>query len=385
MSTSNFKISSTLFVVSTIAAMGVHWYLTGQHISVKYAAEAASSMCSISETVNCSTTIMSSYSELLGIPLAIFGFVTNLVILLFGLKSMYLDQDPKKSTVVTLGLSLFSVVASVAMGLISILVLHSLCPFCVTAYVLSFVTFFCVLQWTSGFRLDVLGQYIKPLAIALIAIGAMGFVAGKVVMSSVISSEIKEQMALVVSDWKSKSANEIKTVDPLTYGPDTAKMKILEFSDFLCPHCKNALPKLHNFANVHKQDVQIIFQNFPLDGCSGTDDNPGRRCDLAKMAYCAQKQNKGWEAQEYLFSNQETMYELTKIDEELPKMAGHLAINNEEFSACFKHAETLKTIKAQIEVGKKLGIEGTPAIFINNKAYRGGPTPIVFQQIFEAI
>lgn len=385
MSTSNFKISSMLFIGSTVAAMGVHWYLAGQHISVKYAAEAASSMCNISETINCSTTIMSAYSEVFGIPLAIFGFVTNLVILFFGLKSMYLDQDPKKSTVVALGLSLFSVIASLVMGLISILMIRSLCPFCVTAYVLSFVTFFSVLQWTSGFRFQVLMTFIKPLAISFVVIGALGFVAGKVVMSSVIPADMKEQMALVASDWKSRSAQEVTTVEPLTYGPDTAKMKILEFSDFLCPHCKNALPKLHNFADVHKNDVQIIFQNFPLDGCAGPEDNPGRRCDLAKMAYCAQKQNKGWEAQEYLFSNQEGLYQLTKLDEELPKISTHVNINADEFKTCFKNPETLKTIKAQIEVGKKLGIEGTPALFINNKQFRGAPSVLLFQQIFDTI
>lgn len=385
MSTSKFKFSSSLFYISTIAAMGVHWYLTSQHINVKYTAEGASAMCNISETINCSTTIMSSFSEILGIPLAVFGFVTNLFILFFGLKSMYLDQDPKKSMAVTLGLSLFSVVMSVIMGLLSVTVIHSLCPFCFAAYVLSFVTFLSALKWTTGFNSKVLANYGKNIAIQLVAIAVVGFIAGKVALSSYTSSEKEEHYALVISDWKAKSTLEIQTVEPLKYGPDTAKMKIVEFSDFLCPHCKIALPKLHAFADAHKNDVQIIFQNFPLDGCGGPDDNPGRRCDLAKIAYCSQKQNKGWEAQEYLFENQESLYQLSKLEEDIPKVAKHISADADALTNCVKDPETLKVVKSQLDLGKKIGVEGTPAMFINNKPFRGPPEILMLQKMLDAV
>lgn len=385
MSTSKFRLSSVLFVTSTLAAMGIHWYLTSQHIAIKYTADAGSAMCNISETVNCSGTIMSSFSEVFGIPLAIFGFITNLFILVYGLKSLYLDSEPKRSAAVTLGLSLFSVAASVTMGLISVFLIKSLCPFCAAAYVLSFITFFSALKWTSGFNLNVLTRYLAPLGISVAALILVSFAVGKVVMGTSVNREMMETMALVVSDWKMKSPVETKLVDPLTHGPDTAKMKILEFSDFLCPHCKNALPKLHDFANRHKNDVQIIFQNFPLDGCGGPTENPGRRCDLAKIAYCSQKQNKGWEAQEYLFSNQESLYELSNLDEDVPKVAQKISVDAEALKTCVKDPATLATVKAQMEVGKKIGVEGTPAIFINNKPFRGGPSILVLEEIYKSL
>lgn len=385
MSTSKFNFSSTLFLTSTIAAMGVHWYLTSEHIDIKYSAGAGSAMCNISETINCSTTIMSSFSEVLGVPLAVFGFITNLFILTFGLKSLYLDQDPRKSTAITLGLSLFSVAASVTMGLISIFIIRSLCPFCAVTYLLSFVTFFSALAWTTGFKFSIFATYAKNLAVQFAIIGVAGLVAGKVVLGSTVSSEMSETMALVVSDWKMRSELDVQLVEPLVLGPDSAKMKILEFSDFLCSHCKNALPKLHTFAKAHKNDVQIIFQSFPLDGCAGPAENPGRRCDLAKIAYCSQKQNKGWEAQEYFFDKQESLYELSKLDEELPKIAQHLSIDITTLNDCIKNPETLKVVKAQMELGKKLGVEGTPAIFINNKIYKGGPHIPTLLEVFKAI
>lgn len=385
MSTSKFRLSSILFIASTLAAMGVHWYLTSQHIAIKYSAETGSAMCNISETVNCSGTIMSSFSEVFGIPLSIFGFITNLFILLFGLKSLYLDQDPKKGTAITLGLSLFSVAASVVMGLVSVVIIKSLCPFCVITYVLSFITLFAAFQWTSGFRLNVLGKYTQPIAIAFAALAVTGFVAGKVVMGTSVNKDMLERVALAVSDWKMKNPVETELVEPLTYGPDSAKMKILELSDFLCPHCKTAFPTLHEFAKRHKNDVQLIFQNFPLDGCGGTAENPGRRCDLAKIAYCSQKQNKGWEAQEYLFDNQENLYEISNIDQDAAKVAQHINADAEALKTCVKDAATLSTIKAQLEVGKKIGVKGTPAIYINNKMFLGGPSILAFEDILKQI
>lgn len=385
MSTSKFRLSTILFIASTLAAMGVHWYLTRQHIAIKYSADLGSALCNISETVNCSGTIMSSFSEVFGVPLSIFGFITNLFILIFGLKSLYLDQDPKKSAAVTLGLSLFSVASSVAMGLVSVVIVKSLCPFCVTAYVLSFITLFAAFKWTTGFNWSVLGKYSQNLATAFIALFITGFVAGKVVIGTSVNRDLLDRVQLAVSDWKMKSPTEAQFIEPLTYGPDSAKMKILEFSDFLCPHCKTAYPLIHEFAKRHKNDVQIIFQNFPLDNCGGPAENPGRRCDLAKIAFCSQKQNKGWEAQEYLFANQENLYEISNLDEDIPKVAEKIGVNGEALKTCVKEAATLQAIKGQLEVGKKLGVQGTPAIFINNKLFQGGASVLAFEEIFKSL
>lgn len=386
MSTSKFKTSSFVFFASTLGTLITHLYLTQQHISIKYTAEAGSAMCNISDTLNCTNTILSPFSEILNVPLSIFGIITTLFIIVFGLKSLYLDQDPKSSTAVTLGLSLFAVAASIIMAFVSLLVVKSLCPFCTLAYFLSFVTFFAALQWTTGFKITVLTHYFKKIVTQLVLIAVVGFITGKVVLSSFVSPEMEEMMSLVVADWKSKpAAQDIQLVDPLVLGPDSAKMKILEFSDFLCSHCKEAYPKFHNFAKTHKNDVQIIFQNFPLDGCSGTQEAPGKRCDIAKIAYCAQKQNKGWDAQEYLFSKQQSLYGAVNINEEIPKISQFLMMDANQLQECFKSPETLKTIKAQHALGLKLKVQGTPAVFINNKFLNGGPHTPTFQQILMSL
>jgi protein-disulfide isomerase len=385
MSTSKFKISTSLFFLSIASALGIHAYLISEHISVKYSYNEGSSICNLSETVNCATTIMSNYSELFGVPLAVFGFVMGLFTFFFALKGLFLDQDPKKSMAITVGLSIISVVASVVMGLISIFVLKSICPFCTMAYALSFITLFTALQWTNGFTTTTAAEYGKNIALQLVAIGAVGFIAGKIVLAPYNSSERTEMTRLIVNDWASKPPQEILLVDPLVLGPDSASMKILEFSDFLCPHCKHALPKLHAFVK-HNKDVQIIFQNFPLDNCAGPADSPGRRCDLAKIAYCSQKQNRGWEAQEYLFSTQENLYNVTDLDAELPQIASVVQLDLEVLKKCVKAPETLTTVKAQQELGKKLGVEGTPALFINNKKFPSvGPEVNILQEIYKVI
>lgn len=385
MSTSKFKVSTSLLFASALAAMGVHAYLLSQHIEVKYSANEGSAICNISDTINCTHTILSNYSEFFGVPIAVFGFVTNLLILIFALKGTFLDQDPKKSMALTISLSLFAVGASVVMGLISIFAVKSICPFCTMAYILSFVTLFSALQLTANFQLAMLFQYSKSIAIQLILVLVLGYVGGKVTLASYHSSEKQEIGQLVVAEWMSKSKQDINPIEPVKIGPDSASMKIVEFSDFLCPHCKHALPSLHKFLSSNK-DVQLIFQNFPLDNCTGAENQPLLRCDLAKVAVCAQKQNKGKEAQDFLFDNQNEFYQAANIDNELNRIATHLGINENDLRTCIKNPETLKTVKAQLALGTQIGVKGTPALFINGKSLPAvAPEAFILQDIYNKI
>jgi len=372
---------SLIFLLSAIASVGVHYYLTNQHIDLKYGIGEGSPICNISERLSCSTAIISQYSEFFGIPIAIFGMFLNMVIFFYGAKALiFKNNSTPKNASVTLTFAGISVAASLVMAFISLFLLKSLCPFCMMTYALSLI-----LLGTSYLLMKPLVKTLTPQLGSQFLIAGLFVVFGSFAYSSILlkdfnSKEVKELFSLQISEWQNASPTPPDVIEPLKYGPDMAKMKIVEYADFLCPHCRVAYGKLHSFAKANNNvngmvqgngGVQIIFQPFPLDGCAGPAENPGLRCQLAMTAYCAEKQNKGWDAHEYIFHNQATIAENGSITATIEGLSTATGTNKEALTACIHEATTLEVIKKQMENGKKLGIEGTPTIYINDKKFRG--------------
>jgi protein-disulfide isomerase len=352
-----------------------------EHIKAKYTADPASKLCHISDYFNCGASISSRFSEVFGSPLAAFGIITQLVIIFFALKALLLDkpQTRSSSAAVSLGVIFFSALMSLIMASISLFIVKSLCPFCTGAYVLSFVAL--ISGWVlfkpmiHSWSADVL----KKLFLSGVVIVAAGFVTGKIIVNRYYDKDTQDLMGALIQDWKDQPVKDVsKVVAPIKIGPDSAKMKIVEFADFLCGHCKAAYPKIHTFMQTNK-DVQLIFQTWPLDGCKGS--TPGRPCQLAIASYCANLQSKGAEGMEYLFDSQQVFYETTDLEKELQLMADFTKMDGKTFLACFKDPNSLEMVKKQVEVGTALELKGTPSIFINNKFYQGAPEPAVLQVI----
>src|SRR4051794_35768338 len=48
-------------------------------------------------------------------------------------------------------------------------------------------------------------------------------------------------------------------------GPASAKITIVEFSDFQCPYCAMAAPRATAVAAQYPNEVRLVFKQFPLD------------------------------------------------------------------------------------------------------------------------
>lgn len=388
MQTSKIKSPSGLLLfASLIASIGVHTYLFNEYVKAKYTMEAGSSMCSLSDYFNCSGSVSSPFSDLFGTPLSIFGIIVQLVILFFSLKALLFSSSSEKTSTsshIALTLARFSVLVSITMAGISVLIVKSLCPFCTAAYVLSFITLFCAQRLMKPLTEPWNASATKGVLVAFVFVGLAGFASGFVTLHKYKNSELQQMLTLVFDNWKNQPAQEVVPVAPVKIGPDTAKMKIVEFADFLCSHCKNAFPKLHEFIKTNP-DVQLQFQTWPLDGCKMAGTEPGLRCQLGIANYCANLQGQGEKSAEYLFERQEQLFETTDIKKEMSDLATQVGLNAETFTACLKDPQSLEMVKKQVEVGVALKVEGTPAFFINGKAYRGPPEPTLLKKVYDSL
>ncbi len=377
---------SLIVIITSLLSVFVHIYLFQQHVVTKYTMGEGSALCNINSFLNCNTSIASSFSEFLGTPLSIFGIITQLVLLFYFLRAFLTDssEEKKSNLQIALVISGFAFAASLVMGTISITQLNSLCPFCTAAYALSLLNVLTLWLLVPQKKPVSQAKFLKSLITCGVVILAVGWATGRVVLQKYKHSDFDQLTELRLQNWLSQPVRTINLVAPQKFGPDSAKMKIVEFADFLCSHCIDAFPKLHTFAKTNG-DVQIIFQPWPLDGCAGPENDPGRRCDLAKISYCGNQQNKGHEAQEYLFTQPALWAETKDLPAEIKKMSQALALNHDDVLKCMKNPQTLKDIKAQIELGKSLGVEGTPALFINNRLYQGGAYLPTLQETYKRL
>ena len=142
-------------------------------------------------------------------------------------------------------------------------------------------------------------------------------------------------------------------------GPTDAPIQIVEFADFECPHCKAMRPVLHDLLESKEfaGKVRLVFKEFPLPGHEHAE-------PAARAALAAQAQGKFWEMQELLFENQET---LTQSD--IEKFARQLGLDVEKFRTSMNAADTKARVLADRDLGRELGVTGTPAMYINGRKF----------------
>ncbi len=97
---------------------------------------------------DCDAVNNSIYSELFGIPIAVFGALTYLAILGLALLETKIGLVREWGPVGEFGLALFGVLYSAYLTYIELFVLHKICPYCVTSAIA--ITIICIV---AGMRL----------------------------------------------------------------------------------------------------------------------------------------------------------------------------------------------------------------------------------------
>jgi protein-disulfide isomerase len=167
-----------------------------------------------------------------------------------------------------------------------------------------------------------------------------------------------------IRDWLENRFDDkaVKVVDvgqSPSIGPADAPLQIVEFADFECPHCGMVAPVLHKTIEEpeFKGKTRFTFKNFPLSSHEHAE--PAARASVA-----AQQQGKFWEMHDQLFTNQQN---LTK--QEIEGFAKKLGLDLEKFRADWASNDTKDRVAKDREQGTKLGIQGTPTIFVNGRRF----------------
>jgi len=380
------KTLTKITLMSTAIAVFVHLYLAYHYYPIKFGFSSGPSICSINATFDCDAVAASSYSDFMGVPIALWGFATNLIIffMVFG-QWLGWTEHPERLRRGALSLITISFGASVVMGFIS-LNLHNYCLFCILAYILSIISFFsyrATLQepFFANLTDDILQLWSesKGIVFAFIAIPIIALVGHRMALEAYGVTEVEKIVKSSILEWQSAPHVDLTVVPALASGParDKAKLVISEFADFRCHHCKNAYPSLDHFAKSHPE-VRLEFYNFPLDGeCNEMiPDKSGISCRLAYSVMCAEKQGRGWDFHHAIYDDQDTInaesLTINSLDEEIRKISEKLHVSVEPLFQCISDPSVADTVRLQAKLGVNAKIQGTPTIFFDGRMLNRG-------------
>jgi protein-disulfide isomerase len=139
-------------------------------------------------------------------------------------------------------------------------------------------------------------------------------------------------------------------------GPAGAPVTLVEFSDFQCPYCARINPTVSALRERYGDKLRVVFRQFPLRQL-----HPHAQ-KAAEAALCAGDQSEFWPMHDAIFASQQQMSVA-----DMKAHADRLDLDTARFAACLDGEEKAEAVQKDLDAGRRAGVSGTPALFINGR------------------
>lgn len=180
-----------------------------------------------------------------------------------------------------------------------------------------------------------------------IIIGTIAIVAIGIAILSKPASVVKVDSKLLMR----ADSNKIAT--------SSAKVTLVEFSDFQCPACGVYYPMVSQVVKDFTGTMNFVYRNFPL-----TDLHPNAQI-AAQAAEAAGLQGKYWEMHDALFTKQNDWSASSSAQDIFAQYATTLGINADQFKKDIDSDTVKNKIAEDVRDGNTLGINATPTFFLD--------------------
>lgn len=143
--------------------------------------------------------------------------------------------------------------------------------------------------------------------------------------------------------------------DSAIKGAIKAPVTITIFDDFQCPYCARLLPTLDKVLSAYPQQVRLVFKHFPLSMHKFA--GPAAIASIA-----ARNQGKFWPMHDKLFANYNKL-----DDEKIRALAESVGLDMARFDKDLLDPALQQEVAADVQLGTKAGVRGTPAVYINGR------------------
>ena len=162
----------------------------------------------------------------------------------------------------------------------------------------------------------------------------------------------------------------IEANDP-AFGPATAAVSLVEFSDFQCPYCVRAQATIKQLRTEYGERVRFAFKQLPLGM------HPQARL-AAGAALCAADQAKYWEAREWLFGHQGGV-----TADAVKGWAKDAGLDAAAYAKCIDENAHAKDIDADMASAEEAATSSTPTFFVNGRLLQGAMPIAQFRDVID--
>lgn len=192
-------------------------------------------------------------------------------------------------------------------------------------------------------------------AVGLILMFGVGYGLGR--LSKTTAKEANTNTALSSTGGSDNGPEVSLTADDHIKGSSSAKVILVEYSDFQCLYCKKFWPVVEEVVSSYGDDVAWVYRHLPLTSIH-------ENAEISALASeCAGEQNKFWEYADKLFSkSQGDGTGLAEAD--LKTYAKDLKLDTSKFNSCLSSQKYASKVSADQASGSEAGIAGTPGTIL---------------------
>ena len=162
-----------------------------------------------------------------------------------------------------------------------------------------------------------------------------------------------------------------------TIGTPSAKVTLVEYSDFQCPACAAYHPMVKQLMTEYNGRIYFVYRYFPLSSIH-------QNAMISSLAaYSAGEQNKFWEMHDMLFQTQNSWATSSKARETFIDYAKKLDLDIDKFKTDLESNKGKDLINDTYSKGLALGINSTPTFFLNGEKIQNPRTYNDFKSLID--
>jgi protein-disulfide isomerase len=199
--------------------------------------------------------------------------------------------------------------------------------------------------------------------------------AGEVFVSKDGKTLLRGEMFDMHGDPFADTRSKLRLEGDPSKGPADARVTVVEFSDYQCPHCRQLYLGMKTIEQKYPH-VRVVYKDFPLAAIHpwAATAAVGGRCALA------QSPEAFWTVHDLIFENQD-LISSENVYQKMIDFAARAGADRDAFKACMALPDAKKAIDADMEEGKSVQINSTPTVFVNGRPVIGGDPTTLEQYI----
>ncbi|MBA3679046.1 thioredoxin domain-containing protein [Candidatus Saccharibacteria bacterium] len=194
-------------------------------------------------------------------------------------------------------------------------------------------------------------KYLPTILIVLVIVIVAGFIVRALMTPDSQTKDTKSQPITQADTDALRQGGSI--------GNPNSKVLVTEFGDYQCPACGAWHPYIKDTIIPQYQDkIFFVFKNFPLEMHKNAQAS-------AQAVEAAALQGKFWEMHNIVYENQKEWVDEKDPNSKFEGYARQIGLNVDQWKKDRDTSKVKDLIKADVTLGEKLNLPGTPAFLIN--------------------